>query len=210
MSNNNNNWMKNLEPVNTIIEGNSIYDIYKNGSRVFLRKVKANKVNVNVTGPGTYFKNNSKKNAALNIVRISRQNNLNRAKNKMSKNEYEKYLKGFLGMKYVAGVLSSIGEQSYRNYVAKNKNGYLRGFAVVYNSPVRTTERTIKLIATIPRKGTGKHIINKIKHNAKQNGKSRLVLEAVKSAVPFYNKIGFRRTRNINTNNKIIPMYMNI
>lgn len=195
---NSNSNLNNNENVKTVVMNGKVYMIIGN-KKIFMRNLKPQnqKGSLNVFGPGTYFKNNKKRqNNAVNIVNSTRQNQLNRSK-QLSKKSAQYLNIQILSSGYVRSKLQNIGKQSIRNYVALNK-GNLKGFAIISNSPTRNTNRSVNVIATIPGRGTGRLLMQKIIQNAKRNGKTKIVLHAIKTAIPFYEKMGFKKVGNAN------------
>ena len=189
----------NNENVKTEIINGKVYMIIGN-KRIFMRNLKPQnqRVSLIISGPGTYFKNNEKRQKnAINIVNSTRQNQLNKSKQLAKKGNRYVNIK-FLSSGYVRSKLQNVGKQSIRNYAALNNRGNLKGFAIISNSPTRNTNRSVNVIATIPGIGTGRQLMQRIIKNAKNNGKTRIVLNATKTAIPFYEKMGFRKVGNAN------------
>ena len=76
-----------------------------------------------------------------------------------------------------------------RNYAVYN-NGNFVGFALL--TPNNKT-LNLNLIATKPKRGYGKVLMNKIKANARANGFHHINLYAVNNAVEFYTKQNFKK-----------------
>lgn len=205
----NSNWnTNNNNNIRTEIINGKVYMVIGN-KKIFMRNLAPPKkpVSLNILGPGTYFKNDKKRqNNAVAIVNSTKQNQMNRAKQLAKKGSAYKNIQ-ILSPAYVFSRLRNVGRQSVRNYAALNRNSKnLKGFAIISNSPSRNN-RTVNVIATVPGQGTGRLIMQKIIQNAKRNGKTKVTLHAVKTAIPFYEKIGFKRIGNAN---KYVLMNFNI
>ncbi len=194
-----NNWDPNEENVKTVVKNGRVY--MKIGNQMILvrnaPKASVNKKhNVNVHGPGTYFRNNpNKKKNALNVVRNTQTRQLKHTTGNL------------LSLPYVSNKLQSVGRQTFKNWVALSKNNEsVRGFAIVHNS---RNGRNVNVLATNAGKGIGRLLMNRIIANAKKNGKAIIFLTSVKSATPFYNKMGFQRRTN-NETEKLIPMTLRL
>lgn len=206
----NNNWDPNAENVTTVVKGGKVYT--KIGNQLFLSRVAAKpnspnkKHNVNILGPGTYFvKNPNKKRNAMNVVRTTQAKQMQRAKNTMNGNQYNKFVSGLLKENYVANVLESVGKQKFKNWVAISKNnGSIRGFAIVHNNS--RNGRNVNVIATRTGEKVGSLLMRHIIANARKNRKQIIHLTSVKSAINFYKKLGFKGTGNGN----LVPMTLRI
>ena len=86
-----------------------------------------------------------------------------------------------------------------QNYAAINNRGEMVGFALVKR---KGPAMKISLIGAEAGKGVGRQLMEHIVGNAEEAGLSKIYLDAVPEAVPFYMKMGF----NVNkmTPNKII------
>lgn len=93
----------------------------------------------------------------------------------------------------------------YANYLLMNNNNKtVLGFAFL-EKPKYNAAR-VALLGTVPGKGYGKQIMNRIYKNAKAEGyKKVIVLNAVRKAQPFYQKIGYkpRPTTSQNTHGRL-------
>ena len=78
------------------------------------------------------------------------------------------------------------------NYSVWNENGKFAGFALVKK---RTSSWKIELIGVDPHKGIGSQLLRQIVTNAKKQGVQFITLDSVSTAVPFYEKKGFKRTK---------------
>jgi GNAT superfamily N-acetyltransferase len=197
MSNSN---LENENEPKTKIEGNKVYWLFPNGTKILRGTVKSMPIRkINVKGPGTFFANNKNRiNSAVNFLRNLQAPKIANARRTMNNSNFKKYMRGKLGSGYTARYLSYVGKNTpYKNYVALTNNGRLRGFAVVSNHPSNTRRRNVKVIVG---QGTGKLMLNKIVQNARSNGKNKLHLNAVKSAQNFYKKYGFVVLNNSNKN----------
>jgi len=209
--NSNSNWNEN-ENVKTVVKGGKVY--MKIGNQLILVRgapkplSPAKKHTVNVRGPGAYFRNNPRmKKNALNVVRNTQAHQLAKARNTMNKSNYNEFTKTLLSNRYVANKLESIGKQTFKNWVAVSKNnGSIQGFAVVHNS---RNGRNVNVLATRMGGGVGRLLMNHIVKNARKNGKAVVFLTSVGSAVPFYNKMGFKRESKNNAE-KLVPMSLKL
>lgn len=198
MSNSNINLSNNENNIKTFVRNGKMYMRLGN-KNIYMGPFKPQPSTVKPTiyGPGTYFKNNNeKKKIAINLVKNTIQSQLNKSKNLI-----------VLKPAYAYSLLRKVGQSTYKNYVALSNSGLIHGFAVIYNSPNKPTTRNIEVIATVPGRGIGRNLINKIKQNAKLNGKNKISLQAVQSAVQFYNKLGFTRS---GPGTNLVPMNLNI
>ena len=93
-----------------------------------------------------------------------------------------------------------------RNYSVVNSAGNLVGFALI---EVKRPTMKIHLIATKPGSGIGKLLMKKIITGAKRSKIQVIFFEAVKTAIGFYEKLGFVPTGN-KTNNSLTMMAKNI
>jgi ribosomal protein S18 acetylase RimI-like enzyme len=78
------------------------------------------------------------------------------------------------------------------NYSAWNENGKFAGFALIKK---RSSSWKIELIGVDPRKGIGSQLLKQIVSDAKNKGVQFITLESVSTAVPFYEKKGFKKTK---------------
>jgi len=90
--------------------------------------------------------------------------------------------------------MNTIGWEAFGRYAMLGNNSSFIGFALVQNN---ANKRVIELIGA--RKGYGRPLMNRIVKNAKNNGKSNLLLAAanespgsVKKLLKFYSNMGFK------------------
>lgn len=185
MSNSN---LNNENNVKTKRTGNKVYHVLPTGKMILAYNF-SKPIKIVVTGPGNSLKTNNLRNRAINIVRNTQESQIKNAKSKLKNEEYNKFMRGLLSPRYVASIIKNIGTGKFKNYVAASNNGRLHGFAVIKNY---NNNRDIKVIATRAGRGTGKLLMNKIINDARRNGKTRIILDAVPSARGFYNKLGFK------------------
>lgn len=203
---NNNNFNFNAEMkknVKSKVVGGKVY--VKIGNKFVLRNAgpaaparKYTLNQLNLAGPSTRIYNNPRIENAMKVYANAVQKQLNAVEvlRVLNKPAYNKAIHQILARGYVHDKLLTVGKLGFKNYTAHAKNNKsLRGFAVFHNSRANNS-RILNLLVTRPREGTGKILMNRILNNARNNGKTVVRLNSVKSAVNFYKRFGFEPTGN--------------